>query len=515
MKRFMAVLLAGMLSLSAAVPSFAAVATNAGEWAKPSIEFAYRQGILSDADLQRAKSPMTRKDFCKMVMRFLNVITQKEWKAAGETPFTDCDDADVTAAYELGIIGGTTPGIFEPNSTLTREQMAIMVARVMKTCGVDLTEKAKKNSFNDTAELFASSNKYIDQLYGIGILAGYQDGGYHPFGEMTVQEAVVSFVKAYRYIEEQTGGKVEIAESTVDKADTKNDDETDAKADTKTEEPKQEEIKVADAAETETVTVGEKKVCLGWTAAELKAVWGEPDRIDSSVYGLERYVYVNDYQKYFFVTMQAGKIVEIFVPGTDFIYNGTSGNGIAANIKNLSHISSLEHSGIVYNTNSEVHVPLDYEGKICGILLQEKNFAQTKDYQSTLQYTTKDAMETELLDLIQVRRLEKGVSLLTADKKLGNAARAHSEDMTAKGYFDYTGSDGSTPFSRILAQGKAFRTASETIAKQRGDVVHIYQEWMRTAAKQNSLTDSSMQEAGVGISAKSKELYVTVDLCGQ
>ena len=115
MKRFMAILLAGMLSLSAAVPSFAAVATNAGKWAKPSIEFAYQQGLLTEADLQKAKSPMTRKDFCKMVMRFLNVITGKEWKAAGKTPFTDCDDADVTAAYELGIIGGTDPGIFEPN----------------------------------------------------------------------------------------------------------------------------------------------------------------------------------------------------------------------------------------------------------------------------------------------------------------------------------------------------------------------------------------------------------------
>ena len=53
MKRFMAILLAGMLSLSTAVPSFAAVATNAGEWAKPSIEFAYQQGLLTDADLQK------------------------------------------------------------------------------------------------------------------------------------------------------------------------------------------------------------------------------------------------------------------------------------------------------------------------------------------------------------------------------------------------------------------------------------------------------------------------------
>ena len=46
MKRFMAILLAGMLSLSAAVPSFAAVATNAGKWAKPSIEFAYQLSLI-------------------------------------------------------------------------------------------------------------------------------------------------------------------------------------------------------------------------------------------------------------------------------------------------------------------------------------------------------------------------------------------------------------------------------------------------------------------------------------
>ena len=208
-----------------------------------------------------------------------------------------------------------------------------------------------------------------------------QDGGYHPFREMTVQEAVVSFVKAYRYIEEQTGGKVEITEpkvDKVDKVDTKNDTKVDTKNDTKAD-TKTEEVKVTEAAATETVTVGEKKVCLGWTAAaELKAVWGEPDRIDDSVYGLERYVYL-EVSGYFFATMQDGRIVRIFVPGTGFTYNGTSGKGIAANIKNLSHVSSLEHSGIVYNANSEVHVPLDYEGKICGVLLQEKSFARTAD----------------------------------------------------------------------------------------------------------------------------------------
>ena len=47
----------------------------------------------------------------------------------------------------------------------------------------------------------------------------------------------------------------------VDKVDTKNDTKVDTKNDTKAD-TKTEEVKVTEAAATETVTVGEKKVCL-------------------------------------------------------------------------------------------------------------------------------------------------------------------------------------------------------------------------------------------------------------
>ena len=187
MKRFMAILLAGMLSLSAAVPSFAAVATYAGKWAKPSIEFAYQQGLLTEADLQKAKSPMTRKDFCKMVMRFLNVITGKEWKAAGKTPFTDCDDADVTAAYELGIIGGTDPGIFEPNSTLTREQMCRMIENYAASQGLAFSG-AYTSDFKDEQEISPWALDCVKSLAGAGIVFGTGGGYFSPKGTATRAE---------------------------------------------------------------------------------------------------------------------------------------------------------------------------------------------------------------------------------------------------------------------------------------------------------------------------------------
>lgn len=158
---------------------------------------------------------------------------------------------------------------------------------------------------------------------------------------------------------------------------------------------------------------------------------------------------------------------------------------------------------------------MDYEGHLCGLILQSEQFVKEKDPKSTLQYTTKEDIEAQLFDLIQVCRMERGGSLLLWDKKLRDVARAHSEDMIAENYFDYNSPDGTTPFGRIMERGKEFFTASEIIARQRGDVVNVYQEWMRTPARVSGLTDGTMQEAGVGVASKSKVLHVTVDLCGQ
>ena len=493
MKRFAALLLAGILILSAAVPAFAAVETNAAFWAVSSMEYAHEHGFVTDEELQKATSPMSRLEFCGVVMGFLESVTGVERKATIATPFKDCNDPVVIAAYEAGVIGGVEPGVFAPNQTLTREQMAIMIARTLMVCNLDLTEEEKKNPFTDTKTLYAASNRYIDQLYGAQIVSGYEDNTYGPFRQMSVQEAIVTFVRAHRYI--MTGMAYD-PNAVVEKE----------------EEPV---VKQEEKLETEKVEVAGKPISLHWTAEELKEVWGEPDRIDESVYGLDRYIYINAYKDYFFATFKNGKIVEIFVPGTDYAYMGMNGQGTMADIKNLTFVSMADHSGVVRNEKSEARLPMDYEGHLCGLLLQTSEFAAGKDPKSTLLFTTKGAIETQLLDLIQVCRVERGYDLLIWDKKLGDVARAHSEDMVSENYFDYNSLDGTTPFGRIMERGKEFFTASEIIARQRGDVVNVYQEWMRTPARVSALTDPSMQEVGIGVASRSKVLYVTVDLCGQ
>ena len=118
MKRFAAILLTGILCVAAAIPAFAEVKTNAAFWAVSSMEYAYENGIVTETELQKATAPMSRKEFCGVVMGFLESVTGEERKATVATPFSDCDDPMVIAAYEAGVIGGIAPGVFAPNSVM-------------------------------------------------------------------------------------------------------------------------------------------------------------------------------------------------------------------------------------------------------------------------------------------------------------------------------------------------------------------------------------------------------------
>ena len=55
--------------------------------------------------------------------------------------------------------------------------------------------------------------------------------------------------------------------------------------------------------------------------------------------------------------------------------------------------------------------------------------------------------------LVNEYRQNSGRSTLTVDSRLTAAARAHSEDMVARNFFDHVTPDGVDPFERMVAAG--------------------------------------------------------------
>jgi hypothetical protein len=63
------------------------------------------------------------------------------------------------------------------------------------------------------------------------------------------------------------------------------------------------------------------------------------------------------------------------------------------------------------------------------------------------------SVEEQLLNLINAYRADNGKGQLAWQDQLGEAAQAHSDDMTANNFFLHTGSNGSTPRDRLTAAG--------------------------------------------------------------
>jgi uncharacterized protein YkwD len=74
-----------------------------------------------------------------------------------------------------------------------------------------------------------------------------------------------------------------------------------------------------------------------------------------------------------------------------------------------------------------------------------------------------DTFVTNLIKLVNDARTAEGLSALSVDQKLVAAAKAHATDMVCNNYLSHIGLDGSTPQSRVAAQGYAASLVVEDI----------------------------------------------------
>lgn len=78
--------------------------------------------------------------------------------------------------------------------------------------------------------------------------------------------------------------------------------------------------------------------------------------------------------------------------------------------------------------------------------------------------TVRSDLEAKMLELINRERTQRGLRPLQADPQLTEVARAHSEDMFARGYFAHLTPEGKTPFDRMDQAHVEYQAAGENLA---------------------------------------------------
>jgi uncharacterized protein YkwD len=119
----------------------------------------------------------------------------------------------------------------------------------------------------------------------------------------------------------------------------------------------------------------------------------------------------------------------------------------------------------------------------------------------TVVVLTADVKRT--LDLHNQQRALSRLTPLCVHPALTAAARAHSQDMLAKGYFSHTSLNGNTFVTRVVRAGyTGWRALAENIAWGSGTYGapdRIFTNWMNSAGHRANITNGSLREIGIGV----------------
>ncbi len=151
-----------------------------GHWGESQINSLVSLGVVSgypDGGFY-PDNAVTRAEFIKMVCNLFNL------KSSAPAGFADVS-ADawyapfVSAAKEAGLVQGDAANSFNPNNTISRQDAAVILSRLLNLEGVDAT------AFADSDTISEYAGAHVGALHAQGLISGMDDGSFSPLSNTT------------------------------------------------------------------------------------------------------------------------------------------------------------------------------------------------------------------------------------------------------------------------------------------------------------------------------------------
>ena len=170
-----------------AKPSEAIPADISSHWAKDSIMNLINAGIANgypDGAFQPDRT-ITRAEFASMLVKALKLKASDSGRVFSDTATHWAKD-NIAIAEALGIISGCADNSFQPDTPITREQMAVMVVQAAK-----LNPATSPRTFTDGVDISPWAKAGVDAASQSGFITDYPDGRFRPQGNTSRAEASI------------------------------------------------------------------------------------------------------------------------------------------------------------------------------------------------------------------------------------------------------------------------------------------------------------------------------------
>lgn len=179
------------------------------DWAAEDIKTAAEYGFLTEnmscmtlGTAQPYKSAISRGAFCNLAVRVLKYIGAEVLPEKTDIEFSDSSwiHEDKIAAEQLaalGVVNGYEDGTFRPQNTITREEAAAILARLLDLYSLNDTEEAE---YSDAADIQSWAGEAVGVMSRYRIMNGVDDTHFDPKGTYTGEQSVVTLLRVFNAI---------------------------------------------------------------------------------------------------------------------------------------------------------------------------------------------------------------------------------------------------------------------------------------------------------------------------
>ena len=169
------------------------IPVSASKWAADSIETARKINIISNFP-----GAITREEFCELVFNYIKNFPGSAFSVGIiKHPFTDTDNEHIEVLNALGIVKGKSETEFAPNGSLTREEAAAILCRLINKIYPGWDATVQYFDFADSGQISDWAMNDIQVICNMGIMQGVGDNRFAPKGLYTTEQAVATLVRVY------------------------------------------------------------------------------------------------------------------------------------------------------------------------------------------------------------------------------------------------------------------------------------------------------------------------------
>jgi hypothetical protein len=177
---------------------------------KPSIDKAIEKGIISETMQNSYNISLTREEAAELIINMIEKIEGKtidEFLSAkslviNEEKFEDCKNKAVHALEAMGVINGVSDTLFAPHKLVTKEQLAVIIAKTLKNY-FNYTTDVNELAAMDAAKISTWAKQSVSTVLNLKIednaLMSVERGLFNPLNHISREQAYLIILNLSNY----------------------------------------------------------------------------------------------------------------------------------------------------------------------------------------------------------------------------------------------------------------------------------------------------------------------------